>query len=222
MSANAAKLRIPFLGELGHRFRIVLASGSPRRKELLSRLDISYEVIPSDFPEDLDKSQFATAGDYALENAVQKANAVYQKLKSESSKPLLIIGADTVVLSDSGEILEKPASHDDAIATLKGLSGGSNSIFTGVCLVYDTPGATQPQVAKAIELTEVKFYELDDALIEAYVATGDPMDKSGSYGYQSLGYLFVKEIKGEFYNAAGLPCARIYQMLRDLHHQTLV
>ncbi|KAJ2080664.1 hypothetical protein H4R24_002901 [Coemansia sp. RSA 988] len=222
MSAETPKLRIPFVEELGHRFRIVLASGSPRRKELLNRLGVSYEIIPSDFPEDLDKSQFATAGDYALENAVQKASAVYHKLKNESSKPLLIIGADTVVLNDSGAILEKPASRDDAIATLKSLSGGSNTIFTGVSLVYDSPGATQPQLVKAIESTEVKFYELDDALIEAYVASGDPMDKAGSYGYQSLGFLFVKEIKGEFYNAAGFPCARIYQMLRDIHNQKLV
>ncbi|KAJ2616945.1 hypothetical protein H4S08_000543 [Coemansia sp. RSA 1365] len=219
MPANDVKLRIPFVGELAHRFRIVLASASPRRKELLNRLDIHYETIPSNFPEDLDKSQFATAGDYALENAVRKANDVYLKIKGESSKPLLVIGADTVVLNDNGVILEKPVSREDAIATLKGLSGGSNTIFTGVCLVYDTPGAAQPQITKAIESTEVKFYDLDDELIKAYVATGDPMDKAGSYGYQSLGFLFVKEIKGEFYNAAGLPCARIYQMLRDIHNQ---
>ncbi|KAI8319835.1 acetylserotonin O-methyltransferase-like protein [Martensiomyces pterosporus] len=214
-----ASLSIPILSKLSESHRVILASGSPRRKELFDRLDLTYEVIPSNFAEDLDKSQFATAGDYVLENSVLKAQDVYMRLKGDSPKPLLIIGSDTVVVSSEGKILEKPASAEDAIATLKSLSSKTNTVFTGVCLVVDVPGESEPRIEKAIESTEVVFGTLDDALVEAYVATGEPMDKAGSYAYQSLACFFVKEIRGDFYNVVGFPCARFYQMLLGLHRQ---
>ncbi|KAJ1895271.1 hypothetical protein LPJ66_004699 [Kickxella alabastrina] len=215
-----ATLNLPFFTTISDRFRVVLASGSPRRRELLDRLNLRYEVIPSDFAEDLDKSQFASAGDYVLENAIIKAQDVYQRVKGQSDKPLLIIGADTVVVNSAGTILEKPASEQDAICTLKGLSGKANTVFTGVCLIVgSSDGTKDPVVERAVEATQVVFGDLDDSIIEAYVATGEPMDKAGSYAYQSLACFFVKEIKGDYYNVVGFPCARFYQMLLDLHHR---
>ncbi|KAJ1938872.1 hypothetical protein FBU59_004306, partial [Linderina macrospora] len=180
-----ASLSIPFLKTLGSKYRVILASGSPRRRELLDRLDIHYEVIPSQFAEDLDKSQFASASDYVLENAVCKAHDVYQSTAA-SDKPMLVIGSDTVVVSAEGAILEKPASTANAVETLKGLSGKTNTVFTGVCLLIQVPGEEEPRVERAIESTTVTFGDLDDDLVQAYVDTGEPMDKAGSYAYQSL------------------------------------
>ncbi|KAJ2779109.1 hypothetical protein H4R18_004208 [Coemansia javaensis] len=215
-------LRTPLVSALGRRFRVVLASGSPRRKELLDRLGIEYEVIPSGFAEDLDKSQFATAGDYVVENAAQKAGEVYRRVRGGSARPLFVIGADTVVVDAGGAILEKPASGSDAAATLKGLGGKTNTVHTGVCLVVDDTTRSsggEPRVLKALESTEVVFGEVDDAMAEVYAATGEPMDKAGSYAYQSLACFFVSAIRGDYYNVVGFPCARFYQMLRELDAQ---
>ncbi|KAJ2875762.1 hypothetical protein FB639_003964, partial [Coemansia asiatica] len=180
-------------------------------------------IVPSNFAEDLDKSHFATAGDYVLENATIKAQDVYQRVRKQSTMPLLIIGSDTVVVNSEGTILEKPASPKDAIATLRGLSGKTNTVFTGVCLIVGAKdGSETVLIEKAVESTKVEFEDLDDSLIEAYVATGEPMDKAGSYAYQSLACFFVKSIVGDFYNVVGFPCARFYQMLRSLHEKGLV
>lgn len=216
------RLCIPFVKELPNKFRVVLASGSSRRKELLDRLDLEYEIIPSNFAEDLNKSQFATPRDYVLENATIKTREVYRSLKDmsnskEQQKPLFIIGSDTVVVDTAGHILEKPADADDAYKTLKGLSNQNNTILTAVCILVDADPARSPLIERAVESTEVTFCDMDDTLIKAYVDSGDPMDKAGSYGYQSLACFFVKDIRGDFYNAMGFPCARFYQMLLDLH-----
>ncbi|KAJ1732046.1 hypothetical protein LPJ61_002233 [Coemansia biformis] len=215
----ASVLRTPLTDALARRFRVVLASGSPRRKELVDRLGIEYEIIPSAFAEDLDKAQFATPRDYVLENATQKARDVYQRIKGGSARPLFVIGSDTVVVDASGAILEKPASRGDAAATLKSLSGKANTVHTGVCLIVDAAAAGQPLLSQAVESTEVVFGELDDDLVDAYVATGEPMDKAGSYAYQGMACFFVKEIRGDYYNVVGFPCARFHQMLLALHQQ---
>ncbi|KAJ2479513.1 hypothetical protein EV174_003999 [Coemansia sp. RSA 2320] len=212
-------LAVPFIKSIGHNYHVVLASGSPRRKELLDRLNICYKVIPSNFAEDLDKSMFATAADYAVANAVLKAQDVYQRIKDQSEKPVVVIGSDTVVVDSNGKILEKPPSPQDAIETLRSLSGKTNTVVTGVCLVIAGSEQGSVVIEKAVESTEVTFDDLDDELIEAYVGTGEPMDKAGSYAYQSLAGYFIKEIKGDYYNVVGFPCARFYQMLRDLHNR---
>ncbi|KAJ1847066.1 hypothetical protein LPJ70_001725 [Coemansia sp. RSA 2708] len=219
---ETAGLRVPSVEALAQRFRVVLASASPRRRELVDRLGIEYEVVPSTFAEDLDKAQFATAGDYVLENAVRKAADVHQRVAGESTKPLFVIGSDTVVVDTGGRILEKPASDADAAATLRSLSGATNTVYTGVCLSIDVPGAAQPRLVTAIEKTEVVFGDMDDALVDAYVATGEPHDKAGSYAYQSLACFFVREIRGDYYNVVGFPCARFFRMLGELHSQGIL
>ncbi|KAJ2908915.1 hypothetical protein GGI21_002408 [Coemansia aciculifera] len=215
-------LAIPFIESIGRSFRVVLASGSPRRKELLDRLNLQYQVIPSNFAEDLDKSKFANAADYVIANAAIKAQSVYERIKGESDKPVLVIGADTVVVSPTGEILEKPASPNDATETLIRLSGDTNIVYTGVCLIISGGEAGSVVIEKAVESTEVTFDVLDDDIVDAYVATGEPTDKAGSYAYQSYACFFIKQIKGDFYNVMGFPCARFYQMLRDLHWRGVV
>ncbi|KAJ2340935.1 hypothetical protein IWW50_006588, partial [Coemansia erecta] len=153
--------------------------------------------------------------------AVQKTTEVFGRLRGGSAKPLFVIGADTVVVDSRGAILEKPASSADAAATLRGLSKAVNTVYTGVCVMADVGGA-QPHVARAVEATEVEFGELDDALVSAYVATGEPHDKAGSYAYQSLACFFVQGIRGDYYNVVGFPCARFFQMLRELNAQGVI
>ncbi|KAJ1668202.1 hypothetical protein IW140_000494 [Coemansia sp. RSA 1813] len=219
-------LALPWIETLANRFRVILASGSPRRRELLDRLDIKYDVIPSGFAEDLDKSQFPSAKEYVLETASRKTEEVYKRIKREQpSARLMVIGADTVVVSSDGVIFEKPASAQDAATVLKAkLSGKTNTVLTGVCLYVDGVDihSSQPIVEKTVESTHVTFNELDDSLINAYVSTGEPMDKAGSYAYQSLACFFVKEIQGDYYNVVGFPCARFYQMLLELHQKSII
>ncbi|KAJ2340383.1 hypothetical protein GGH91_004189 [Coemansia sp. RSA 2671] len=212
-------LVVPLVESIGRNFSVVLASGSPRRRELLDRLNLNYKVIPSNFAEDLDKSKFASAADYVISNAEIKAQDVFSRIRGQTDKPVLVIGSDTVVVSPSGEILEKPASPQDAAETLKSLSGKTNIVYTGVCLIVGSADAGKVIIEKAVESTEVTFNDLDDEMLEAYVATGEPTDKAGSYGYQANACFFIKEIKGDYYSVMGFPCARFYQMLRDLHQR---
>ncbi|KAJ2518965.1 hypothetical protein GGI11_002716 [Coemansia sp. RSA 2049] len=222
-ATGSLSLPLPWLSALSSQYRIILASASPRRKELLDRLNIEYEVIPSEFAENLDKSQFASAKGYVLETACKKTEEVYNRIKREMEtyqqqwRRLLVIGADTIVVSSDGTILEKPASADEAAAVLREkLSGKTNTVHTGICLFVD--GADDKlSIEKHVESTKVTFHTLDDALIDAYVATGEPMDKAGSYAYQSLAGFFVKEISGDYYNVVGFPCALFYRILSTLH-----
>ncbi|KAJ2843847.1 hypothetical protein IWW36_005402 [Coemansia brasiliensis] len=219
---SAIRFKPDFVGALAEKFNVILASASPRRRELLSRLDIDFQVHPSEFAEDLDKAQFAAASDYVVETAARKARDVYRRVKSKSVKPLFVIGSDTVVVNSYGTILEKPKSDADAAATLKGLSGRTNMVYTGVCLIVDVPDSSEPQLIKTVESTEVVFDELDDAVVDAYVKTGEPHDKAGSYAYQSFAGFFVREIRGDYYNVVGFPCARFFRMLQDLHQQGII
>ncbi|KAJ2859153.1 hypothetical protein GGI22_003080, partial [Coemansia erecta] len=169
---SAPSLALPWLETLASRFRIILASGSPRRKELLDRLNIKYDVILSGFAEDLDKSHFPSAKEYVLETASRKTEEVYRRIKREQpSTRLIVIGADTVVVSSDGVIFEKPASAQEAATVLKEkLSGKTNTVNTGVCLYIDSADehSDQPLVEKTVESTRVTFNDLDDALIDAY------------------------------------------------------
>ncbi|KAJ3041464.1 hypothetical protein HDV00_009260 [Rhizophlyctis rosea] len=163
-------MEISYIQELA-RFRIILASGSPRRKEILERLGLKFEVIASSFPEDLDKSSFKTAADYAKENALQKAKEVYSRVKDPKA---FIISADTVVVLDN-EILEKPKDADDARRTLQSLSGRKHQVVTGVALTFRDKSDGTTRFESFTEQTEVEFATLSDELITAYLATGEPL-----------------------------------------------
>ncbi|CAI5477382.1 unnamed protein product [Closterium sp. Yama58-4] len=204
--------------------RIVLASASPRRRELLSGLGLTVDVIPSTFNEDLNKAAFASAGDYAAETATHKAIEVSSKAlraaqATGEAPPTLVIAADTVVEID-GELLEKPASKEDAIRMLSLLSGRKHRVFTGVALVL--PAVTDPLIGRSPllrsfhECTQVEFASLSREEIEAYVATGEPMDKAGGYGIQGLGGCLVKAINGCYFNVMGLPLNRLASEIDQL------
>jgi septum formation protein len=189
---------------------IILASSSPRRVDILNNvLEVRASVVPSTFEENLDKSQFTPAG-YVAENARQKALEVYSRLSAGGSAPppSLVVGADTVVVRDSS-ILEKPRSAESAQAMLASLSGRAHEVSTGVALIYaPEDGSEEPFIHSFVETTQVEFASLPSSVIDAYIASGEPMDKAGSYGIQGRGGTFVKGIVGCYHNVVGFPMHR--------------
>lgn len=182
---------------------LVLASQSPRRRRLLKRLGLDFTVHVSPAEEVLPPD--AAPADAVQTLAQQKAAPI-----ARQHPEALVLAADTVVVLD-GEILEKPTSPSDATDTLERLSGATHTVYTGIALMHQRRDRT----ATAVEATHVTFGVLDRHEIEAYVATGSPMDKAGSYGIQDdLGALFVERIEGDYYNVVGLPLRRLYLLLR--------
>ncbi|MBN2415762.1 septum formation inhibitor Maf [bacterium] len=182
---------------------IILASKSPRRAELLRQIGLSFTVVPAAIDEERISADHPA--DLAMILARQKAEAV-----AAGGGSGLIIGADTVVYLQ-GETLGKPASPGDAFDMLQRLSGKTHHVYTGFVLL-DTAGGDVTDVAA----TAVTFKTLDDWEIEAYIATGSPMDKAGAYGIQDVSSLFVTRIDGCFYNVVGFPLNRFYEALVEL------
>ncbi|QFJ55721.1 Maf family protein [Pseudobutyrivibrio xylanivorans] len=182
--------------------KIVLASGSPRRRELLTQAGIEYIVDPADI-EEVTKE---TMPDKVVEDlSRQKAVAVAAKHTGQ-----IVLAADTVVAYD-GKILGKPADEDDAFRMLTELSGRTHQVFTGVTIV-DASGD-----AKTFsECTEVTMYENSPEAIKAYISSGEPMDKAGAYGIQGLGAVLVEKINGDYNNVVGLPLAKVYRVLYNV------
>lgn len=193
---------------------IVLASGSPRRVDILNgQLGLRARVIPSAFPEDLDKAAF-TPDSYVQENARRKALEVFERLSAPAASgepavaPSLVVGADTVVVLGD-RILEKPADSEAARRMLRALSDAkTHRVCTGVALVYHGHTAAAPDLACFVESTEVTFAQLSDADIAAYVSTEEPVDKAGGYGIQAVGGAFVRGIRGCYLNVVGFPMHR--------------
>ena len=187
--------------------KIVLASASPRRRELLEQIGIKFDIVVSNEPEDeIDKS--LSPENYTSEIALMKACNVANKLTGTKRKDSLIIAADTVVYSD-GKILGKPKDSDDAFRILKSLSGKAHEVYTGICVMRLTDGYA---TSKSIKTT-VKFKELTDKTIKAYIKTGEPADKAGAYGIQGRGAVLVEEICGDYFNVVGLPLSALYDVL---------
>ena len=176
---------------------IILASASPRRKEILELADLKFDVMPSDAQEITTKT---APNEVVMELASIKAKDIYKK----SEKQSMIVGADTVV-AYQGQILGKPADEADAKRMLTMLSGQTHEVYTGVCVIED--GKTKT----FYEETKVTFYEISDEQIDYYIKTGEPMDKAGSYGIQGKAAVFIKGIEGDYYNVVGFPIARFLQ-----------
>lgn len=179
--------------------KIILASASPRRKELLETAGAEFEIIVADVDETVPEG--TKPEDAAVMTAEKKAVAV-----AENHKDSIVIGADTIVVAD-GRILGKPADKADACRMLSMLSGVEHKVITGVCLARGDKKITFAQVSK------VKFYDLTDEEINAYVETGEPMDKAGAYGIQGKGCVLVEKIEGDYFNIVGLPVARVMKEL---------
>jgi nucleoside triphosphate pyrophosphatase len=184
--------------------KIILASASPRRAELLYQIGVKFELVPSQIEERPHPDE--APPDYITRIARAKVVAVARHQEAG-----LIIGADTVVVLD-GRLLGKPVDDHDAKSMLKQLSGRWHAVMTGVAL-YDVE--SRHEVAD-YEKTLVKFAQLTDREIDWYVHTGEPRDKAGAYGIQGLGGLFVDEIAGNYYNVVGLPVPLVYRLARRL------
>lgn len=179
--------------------KIILASASPRRRELLSSVDVKFEVEASNVSEDISEVEHAV--DIPLYLARKKAYDIAQSHPDD-----IVIGCDTIVIVDDA-VLTKPKDSDDAFRMLRLMSGRKHCVYTGCCIVCaDTERSF-------CEKTEVEFFELSDDEINAYIATGECMDKAGAYGIQSKGKTLVRCICGDYYNVVGLPVARLKREL---------
>ena len=185
--------------------KVVLASGSPRRIELMKLLGFSPTVYPSGADESSAEKDPALL---TQRLAFLKAEEVQRHFDGET----LLIAADTVVF-DGNKILGKPKTEEDAYAMLSALSGKANTVYTGVCILYGE------KKMGFCEKTTVYLSQMSDREIREYIATGDPMDKAGAYGVQGPFARFVKGIEGDFCNAIGLPIARLYQALKRFREE---
>ena len=179
--------------------RFILASNSPRRRELLSVTGYGFDVVPSDADESLPDGIDPESATRIL--AERKCLDVL-----ECNEDAVVLGCDTVVALE-GLILGKPKDREDAFKMLSTLSGRTHTVFSGVCI------ASQGRKEVFCEKTEVTFYNLSDETIRSYIETGEPMDKAGSYGIQAFGAALVKKINGDYFTVVGLPLARCQRVL---------
>ena len=186
---------------------LVLASASPRRRELLTQAGYTFTVHPAHVPEDPLPGEAPIP--YVTRLAREKAEAVFRELSTKTPGPLQVVGADTTVTLDN-QILAKPEDPADAARILRLLSGRSHHVITGVAVV--TAGSTEV----AAEVTAVRFLSLSDAEIESYVATGEPMDKAGAYAIQGRAACWIPRVEGCYFNVVGLPLALVAAMLESL------
>ena len=228
--------------------KIILASASPRRRELLTQIGLDFDIVVSETEEKITSTEPAKVVE---ELSAQKAEAVWEKLRSMTASQgsvtnaerldegsgvsrtdegsevfepeqtsgettmtdTLVLGADTVVACD-GKILGKPADTEAAAAMLTMLQGRGHEVYTGVTILYEQNG--ERKTLTFHEKTIVHFYPMTDAQIREYVATGDPMDKAGSYGIQGFCARYIRGIEGDYNNVVGLPVGRVYQELHGL------
>ena len=182
--------------------RIILASQSPRRRELLERMGIShFDVIPA-------KGEERAAPNLTPEQLVEELSRQKAAEITVGNPDALIIAADTVVAVD-GTVLGKPHDRDDAVRMLQALSGREHTVYSGLTVCWQGRSVTQH------EATAVRFRPLTQDDIDHYVSTGEPMDKAGSYGIQGYGCTLVEGISGDYYNVVGLPVCRLGRILAD-------
>ena len=233
---------------------IILASGSPRRREILTMLGVKFDVIVADVDESTDGMDSTKPGDIVGELSRRKALAVYDRIKRAENgtgagagagsgedsgenggtnfeanfeakgeenvgtnvKETVIIAADTIVYCD-GRIFGKPHSHAEAAEMLSCYSGKTHAVVSGVTVLrFGADGSSEPTVITAHEVTEVDFKEMSVGEIERYVSTAEPYDKAGAYAVQGLAALYIKGIRGEYYNVVGLPVSLLYDIARDI------
>lgn len=187
---------------------LVLASASPRRKELLAQAGFQFTVTPTSIPEDPRPGENPVA--YVTRLAREKAQSVYAQLQSKDNAVVpdsIVLGADTTVVAPNGEILGKPNDAADAAHMLRLLSGATHQVMTGVAVVR------VGRIDTAAEVTHVTVLALSDAEIAAYIATGEPMDKAGAYAIQGYAARWIPRIHGCYFNVVGLPLALVASMI---------
>lgn len=189
--------------------KIYLASASPRRKELLRQVGISFKTMPSGIEEKITKTE---PSEVVEELSYQKAVDICGRLTAERKEDFVVIGADTVV-SCWGDILGKPKDKEEAMQMLHRLQGGSHQVYTGVTLAWKYKDMSAMS-ATFHECTDVTMYSMTDEEIKAYADSGEPMDKAGAYAIQGLCAAYIQGICGDYNNVVGLPIGRVCQELR--------
>lgn len=190
--------------------KLVLASSSPRRKELLAKISPEFKTAapPEEAEEPISGGGASAAPEeFAKRNALLKAMAVARTEDGDS----IIIGADTIVVSE-GRIMGKPAGAEEAARMLRALSGKTHEVITGIAVTNNATGRT----ISSFERTEVEFKELSDREIDEYVASGEPIGKAGAYAIQGLASRFIPGIRGCFFNVVGLPVFRLNSMIMEV------
>ena len=182
---------------------IILASNSPRRRELLKKLDIEFNVVISNIEEEINSN--ISPYELACNLAHQKAKDVLTKIKDKA----IIIAADTVVIHN--EVLGKPKTKQEAYEMLKSLSGTTHEVVTGLVVI---DSYSYKEIIE-YEVTKVSFREIENEEIYRYIETGEPMDKAGAYGIQGKASLFIEKINGDYYNVMGLPVYRLGNILKN-------
>jgi len=223
-------LKIPGVNKLAGK-RLVLASASPRRKDILKTFGLSPEIIPSTFDEDLNPAEFESIHEYPVATAMHKAVEVYERLVTENPDdgPDLVIGADTVVLTHAQpltsdvsykvlpsirqEILEKPASKADNLRMLLELNGSVCEVVTGVTVVFPILTAPGYGIRSMEERSLVYFSDNPTYLLEAYADSGEGVDRAGGFAIQGLGGLLIRKIDGDYQNVVGFPAASFFRFL---------
>lgn len=189
--------------------QIILASQSPRRKEILQQVGIEFECFPSDREEICSTN---VPCDMVVELALLKAMDVAEKIAGEFE---LVIGADTVVACDD-KILGKPADREDAVKMLSMIQGRKHQVYTGVALIFKNEKHT------FYKKTDVYVCKMTEDEINAYISTGEPMDKAGAYGIQGRFASYIEKIEGDYYNVVGLPVSAIVQSIKSLGREELL
>lgn len=186
----------------------ILASGSPRRREMLAHLGLDFRVCVADTDEQSDERDGRALCELL---SARKARAVQKKLQEsgEWDDQTVILAADTVVVDPDGQILGKPHDESDAARMLRSLSDRTHSVISGIAVLCGD------RLATAHEVTSVTFSHLSDELIARYVASGEPMDKAGAYGIQDTAALWISGIEGDYFNVVGLPLHRLESLLRE-------
>lgn len=185
--------------------RLILASASPRRSQLMRQIGLKPEIMPSMADEEIEAE-----GPKELVRELSRRKA--EEVAARYSEDTLVIGADTVV-AVQGRILGKPATHREAVEMLMLLQGQVHQVYTGVTIVA---GGTKKVLAGFVECTDVSVYPMDEEEIIRYTESGEPMDKAGAYGIQGKFAAYIREIRGDYHNVVGLPVSRLYQELKTL------
>lgn len=185
--------------------KLILASTSPRRKELMQQIGLAFQIGVSKTDEEPTKH---SPDEIAKELSYQKAREVFERGHTED----IVIGADTVVSLDE-TVMGKPKDEAEAISMLESLQGKTHQVYTGVSIIWSLDGTTH--VRSFLEVTKVTLYEMTKQEILAYVESGEPFDKAGGYGIQGSFAAYVKHINGDYNNVVGLPIGRLYQELKN-------
>lgn len=188
--------------------KIVLASASPRRRELLSEMGVQFQVVPTLADDNNDPARYQLASQYVSDTAKPKAEEVWERCQNDPALPNadIVIAADTVINATPGhcEILNKPRNADQAEHMLNMLNNKEHQVLTAVHVIFRKNNG-QVDERHFVESTLVKFSDIDPGLMKAYIASGEPFDKAGGYGIQGPAAMFIEKIDGDYYNVVGLP-----------------